>query len=104
MLQIVPLGGGAPLDSYYLLNGTALQSIKSAIVFLRRQRASSRKWLFAAPSARMTVSMYVPERVDRAPERAELMSARTAHKKKSPDGRGFSAHQLLEARAGVEPA
>jgi hypothetical protein len=32
-LRVAPLGGGTPLDSYYLVNGPALQSIKSAIVF-----------------------------------------------------------------------
>ncbi|MFM0300330.1 hypothetical protein PQQ99_09435 [Paraburkholderia sediminicola] len=32
-LQLTPLGGGTPQDSYYLLNSAALQSIKSAIVF-----------------------------------------------------------------------
>jgi hypothetical protein len=32
-LQLAPLGGGTPQDSYYLLNSAALQSIKSAIVF-----------------------------------------------------------------------
>ncbi|MFL9901518.1 hypothetical protein PQR75_15550 [Paraburkholderia fungorum] len=32
-LQVAPLGGGTPLDTYYLLNGAALQSIKSAMVF-----------------------------------------------------------------------
>ncbi|MBK5047020.1 hypothetical protein IQ289_01200 [Burkholderia sp. R-70006] len=32
-LQLAPLGGGTPQDSYYLLNSAAVQSIKSAIVF-----------------------------------------------------------------------
>lgn len=99
----LPLAGGTPQDSYYFLNSAALQS--------------SRRLLFEwVASEHGQLSARHAGRADQCKERSAgtrlfelIRSGLTSvmmpqRKRKAPTSRGFSSHQLLEARAGVEPA